>query len=210
MTGETQKWDWRLDRLCFLDVETTGVWSDPDVPFPLPLEVALIVTTANLRELGRESVVISWPKRDLDQALDPFCRDMHSTSGLLEEVRGGTAVAVGAAEKILIRIMNRLTKDSSAPVIWAGSSPGALDRPVLREWMPELYAKLHHRTLDVSALKLALLNWGGAEPRRYEARHRAMSDCEDAVKLARRVKLHLRRAERALRKHDPKALAGVA
>src|SRR5450759_1531334 len=57
------------------------------------IEVAAVVTDSELNVLGEGvDVVITPPQAALDQMVE-FVRGMHTTSGLLEELPGGTTMA---------------------------------------------------------------------------------------------------------------------
>jgi oligoribonuclease (3'-5' exoribonuclease) len=200
--AETPKWDWSVERFCFLDVETTNVWGS--TPAPYLLEAALIVTDGDLQELGRTSTVIRREPeftRSIILGAHERARDMHTENGLFDELERGNGRRLRDAELLLIGLVAQCCRGVETPLVWAGASPGALDRPILRRDMPRLYGLFHYRTLDVSALKLALENWGKLDLERYDSRHRALSDCEAALDCARRIKTWL-----GERRHAPTLL----
>ena len=75
------------DRIVWIDCEMTGLSLDADAL----IEVAALVTDYELNQLGDGvDIVIRPPAAALAQ-MDPFIRDMHTTSGLLAELDGELA-----------------------------------------------------------------------------------------------------------------------
>jgi oligoribonuclease len=188
------KWDWTMHRIAWLDVETDGLVR-PGSPFPLLLEVALVLTDADLRELGRYNAVIRHPEKVL-RASNPheIVVEMHEKSGLWEDLRGPGTVPVEEAEDAMLALLDEHCGEpgerqgpggrDTRPVVWGGFSPSAIDRPVIRRYMPRFFKRIHHRNVDVSALKLAMKNWAGVEIPKEEACHRALPDTLESIKLA--------------------------
>lgn len=177
---KTKRWDWSLGRLCFIDVESTGIW-DPLDP-PILLEVAVVVTDRDLTELGRYSTVIQVEDLSLLAKANPFAVTMHMRSGLWDEVKSGKGLPLDEAEADLCRMLRTTDLGDGRPVIWVGSSPAALDRPILYRDMPRFYRMFHHRSIDVSSLRLALQNYAGIRVARDEPEHRALADCFGALR----------------------------
>jgi oligoribonuclease (3'-5' exoribonuclease) len=207
--GKRSKWDWTMSRVAWIDVETDGLVR-PGKPMPLCLEVALILTDGDLRELGRYSAVIEHPAAVLD-ALNPHpvVAEMHGASGLWNALREPGVVAIADAEAAMIELLEKHCAEEpgvrqgpggvdTRPVVWGGFSPAAVDRPVLAAYMPTFYQRIHHRSVDVSALKLAMRNWAGIEIPKIEAIHRAVPDTEQSIGLAQAYRrfLNLSSADR--------------
>lgn len=202
------KWDWTMNRIAFLDAETTGTW-DPEKP-PLPLEIAMIVTTGDLVKLAEFSAVVGWTAEEFEAAqIHPVAQEMHSKSGLLSllfQHWSGfrPAPTILKIEREMVSLLEKTRTmfddmDDPCPVVWAGASPSALDRPLIRHYMPEFYSKIHYRTLDISSERLTMLNWLNVDlNREYEATHRALQDCEDAISFARRLRALLKKAQQKL------------
>lgn len=186
------KWDWTVDRIAWLDAETDGLVR-PGAPMPLLLEVAVVVTDAAMRELGRYEAVIRHPEEVL-RALSPHqvVVDMHEKSGLWEDLFGSDTVPIEEAEREMVALLDLHCGDpgqgdgevDTRPVVWGGFSPAAVDRPVVGYYMPSYYSRIHHRSMDVSALKLAMKNWAGVDLPKEEVLHRAMLDTEESIRLA--------------------------
>src|ERR1700761_2771918 len=84
------------DRLVWIDCEMTGL----DVERDALIEIACLVTDADLNLLDDGiDVIIKPPAEALDQMSD-VVGDMHTTSGLLADLPGGVTLAE-AAEAVL-------------------------------------------------------------------------------------------------------------
>jgi len=195
---------WKLERIAWLDVETTGL----DIERDLLLEVALIVTSGNLRELARESMVIAHTAEEIEAAFSlpgrdaTYVRQMHTDNGLLEACQGPWAVSLEEADDRLFHLLGVEAQGCKGSRFPIGGCSVWLDRCMVRRDLPQLHEMIHARTVDASCLKVALVNWGGVDPKRAPQKassaHRALADTEAAVKLARTMKLHLQRARRAI------------
>jgi oligoribonuclease len=107
-------------------------------------------------------------------------RAMHTTSGLLEELANGIALAE-AEERILAYVKEHVPEPGRAQL--AGNSVGT-DRGFLARDMPELEQYLHYRIVDVSSIKELARRW---YPRVYfnapkkTGNHRALGDIRDSI-----------------------------
>ncbi|WP_396126389.1 oligoribonuclease [Cellulomonas sp. NS3] len=144
------------------------------------IEVAAVVTDSELNVLGEGvEVVVAPPPGALEQMND-FVRDMHTTSGLLLDLPGGTSLAQ-AQEQVLDYIRQWVPEPGRAPL--AGNSVGT-DKTFLDRDMPELVGYLHYRVIDVSSIKELARRW---YPRVYFASpkknggHRALADILESI-----------------------------
>ncbi len=168
------------DRLVWIDCEMTGL----DIEHDALIEVACLVTDAelNLLDAGVD-VIIKPPAEALDQMKD-VVRDMHTTSGLLEDLPGGVSLAE-ATEIVLSYVKQHVAEPRKVPL--CGNSI-ATDRWFLARDMPELDAYLHYRMIDVSSIKELARRW---YPRAYFASpskhggHRALADITESVQELR-------------------------
>ncbi len=164
------------DRIVWIDCEMTGLSLENDAL----IEVAALVTDFELNQLGDGvDVVIAPPAEALEQ-MDDFVRDMHTTSGLLEELAGGTTME--AAEKqVLDYIREWVPEPRKAPL---GGNTVGTDRNFLLRDMAELEAHLHYRIIDVSSIKELSRRW---YPRAYfgspkkSGGHRALADIRESI-----------------------------
>jgi oligoribonuclease len=148
------------------------------------VEVAALVTDIELNVLGEGiDVVIAPPARALEQMV-PFVREMHTTSGLIEELASGTTLA--DAEARVLAYVKEHCPDGSRPPL-AGNSVGT-DRNFLARDMPELESFLHYRNVDVSSIKELSRHWF---PRAYfnapakTGGHRALADIQESIEELR-------------------------
>jgi oligoribonuclease len=165
------------DRLAWIDCEMTGL----DLGSDLLIEVAALVTDADLNVLGEGvDVVIGATAEQLERMPD-VVRDMHAASGLTDEVLASAVTLEQAQEQVLAYLREHL-EPGKAPL--CGNSI-ATDRGFLARDMPELDAFLHYRMVDVSSVKELARRW---YPRAYfqspkkAGGHRALADIHESVK----------------------------
>ena len=101
----------RNDRMVWIDCEMTGLSLEHDAL----VEVAALVTDADLNVLGTGvDVVIRPPDAALEQMVD-VVRDMHTSSGLLTELAAGTTLAA-AEEQVLAYVREHVPQARTAPL----------------------------------------------------------------------------------------------
>ena len=168
------------ERLVWIDCEMTGLSLDTDAL----VEVAALVTDFDLNVLGEGiDVLIKPPQAALDQMID-FVRNMHVSSGLLEELDGGTTME--DAEQQVLAYIKEHCPDGSRPPL--GGNTVATDRSFLARDMPALEGFLHYRNVDVSSIKELARRW---YPRTYFAspakrgNHRALADIQESIEELR-------------------------
>ena len=165
------------DRLVWVDCEMTGLSLEQDQL----VEIAVVVTDSDLTELDAGINIIIRPA-DLAvlDTMDDVVREMHATSGLLEEIPNGVTLAE-AEEKVLAYVKQHVPDARKAPL--AGSSV-YVDRGFLARDMPQLDSHLHYRVVDVSSVKEIARRW---YPRAYFAspekrgNHRALGDIRESI-----------------------------
>lgn len=145
------------------------------------IEIAALVTDAELNILGEGiDVVIHADEAALDGMPD-IVREMHAASGLTEEVRRSTVTVADAEQQVLDYIRAYVPEPKTAPL--AGNSI-ATDRGYMARDMPDLDAYLHYRMVDVSSIKELVRRW---YPRIYYAKpdkglsHRALADIKESI-----------------------------
>jgi len=148
------------------------------------VEVAVLVTDSDLQVVGEGlDVVIAPPAEALEQMRD-VVREMHTTSGLLEELAAGTTLE-DAQRQVLEHVRELVPEARKAPL--AGNSVGT-DRGFLARDMPDLVDHLHYRIIDVSSVKELARRW---YPRAYFASpeknggHRALADIRESIQELR-------------------------
>jgi oligoribonuclease len=168
------------DQLVWIDCEMTGL----DLASDALVEIACIVTDAELNALDSGiDVVIKPPAEALDRMTD-VVRQMHTTSGLLAELAAGLTLAE-AQDLVLGYIRQHVPESRKVPL--CGNSI-ATDRSFLARDMPELDGFLHYRMIDVSSVKELARRW---YPRVYFASpekhggHRALADILESIRELR-------------------------
>lgn len=159
-----------------MDCEMTGLSLTHDAL----IEVAVLVTDFELVQLGEGlDIIIRPPDAALAQMGD-FVREMHTTSGLLEELSGGVTLAE-AEQAVLDHVRQWVPEDRKAPL---GGNTIATDRGFLARDMPQLEAWLHYRMIDVSSIKELARRW---YPRAFfnapakKGGHRALADIRESI-----------------------------
>jgi oligoribonuclease len=110
-----------------------------------------------------------------------FVREMHTSSGLIDEIPNGKSLAEAEYE-VLEYILKFVPGALSAPL--AGNTIGT-DRMFLAKYMPRVDSHLHYRSVDVSSIKELARHWF---PRIYfsapakNGGHRALADILESIR----------------------------
>jgi oligoribonuclease len=146
------------------------------------IEIAAIVTDADLKPLDGGVEVIIHTSDDILDTMVPFVNEMHASSGLTEAVRAST-ITLGDAEKIVLDYVKSHVSDAKTAPLCGNSI--ATDRGFIARDMPALDEHLHYRMVDVSSLKELAKRW---YPRVYQAQpekglaHRAQEDIRESIR----------------------------
>ena len=168
------------DRLVWIDCEMTGL----DIERDALIEIACLVTDGELNLLDEGVDVIIKPPAEALASMPEVVREMHTTSGLLDELSSGVTVAE-AQDIVLGYVRGHVGEPKKVPL--CGNSI-ATDRWFIARDMPELDAYLHYRMVDVSSIKELARRWF---PRAYFASpakhggHRALADIRESVQELR-------------------------
>lgn len=154
----------------------TGLSLDKDAL----IEVAALVTDGDLNILGDGVDVIIKPAPEALEQMDDFVRNMHTVSGLLDELDGGMTMAE-AEQQVLDYIKAWVSEPRKA--VLGGNSVGT-DKTFLVRDMPAVVDYLHYRVIDVSTIKELSRRW--FEKATYNApaktgNHRALGDIQDSI-----------------------------
>ena len=162
--------------LIWIDCEMTGLSLGLDVL----LEIAVLVTDADLNLIGEGVDVVIKAEAAQLAGMNEFVTQMHTTSGLIEEIPQGIDVSA-AEELILVYLQESGAQPGKSPL--AGNSV-SVDRSFIARDMPRLNEFLHYRTVDVSSIKELARRW---HPRVYfnspvkSGNHRALGDIKDSI-----------------------------
>ena len=152
-----------------------------DVGRHVIVEIATLVTDDELRIVAEgPDLVVATDPGALGR-MDPFVRDMHTRSGLLDEITASTVALADAGAATLDFIRAHVPKPRTVPL--AGNSIGT-DRRFLTAYLPEIEEYLHYRSVDVSTVKELAQRWypGAAAGAPVKAGgHRAMDDIRESV-----------------------------
>jgi oligoribonuclease len=159
-----------------VDLEMTGLDTTRDEI----VEIACIVTEGDLTEIDSGISLVIKPGDAALAGMDPFVLNMHTESGLIEEIPHGIPLA-DAEQQVLAYIRQHVPDARKAPL--AGSSV-YVDRGFLARYMPELDAHLHYRLVDTSTVKELTKRWYPrvffASPEK-KGNHRALGDIRESI-----------------------------
>lgn len=164
------------DRMVWIDCEMTGLSLSDDAL----IEVAALVTDSELNILGHGVDIVVRPPAQALATMPEVVRDMHTASGLLAELDGGTTLE-DAQRQVLAYIREHVPEPGRAPL--CGNSVST-DRGFLLRDMPQLESYLHYRIVDVSSIKELARRW---YPRAYfnspkkNGNHRALADIHESI-----------------------------
>ena len=168
------------DYIVWVDCEMTGL----DVTVDEICEIAVVVTDQELNEVEPGLQIVVKPSRKALKNMGEFVTNMHTASGLIEEIPNGVSIST-AETQVLEYIKQWIPEERSAPL--AGNSIGT-DRMFLNRQMPSLDSFLHYRNIDVSSIKELTRRW---YPRVYfqmpkkTGNHRALADIKESIRELR-------------------------
>lgn len=145
------------------------------------VEIAVVITDYDLNLVDSGLDIVIKPDASALESMGDFVREMHTTSGLIEEIPNGVSVAE-AEYQVLEYVLKYIPADQKAPL--AGNSIGT-DRAFLAKFMPRLDSQLHYRNVDVSSIKELARRW---YPRAYfqsppkDGGHRALADILESIR----------------------------
>ncbi len=164
--------------LVWLDLEMTGL--DPQVD--VIVEIASLVTDDELNIIAEGPDLVVHQPEEVLAKMDPFVIEMHTTSGLLEAIRGSRTTLAEAGKATLEFIMHHVPEPRTVPL--CGNSIGT-DRRFLARYLPDIENHLHYRSVDVSSIKELAKRWYPtatiSRPTKTGA-HRALNDIRESVK----------------------------
>jgi len=168
------------DYIVWVDCEMTGL----EVTIDEICEIGVVVTDGELNVQDPGLQLVIKPSDAAFANMGDFVRQMHTDSGLIEEIPQGISIAE-AEQQVLEYIKRWVTDERTAPL--AGNSIGT-DRMFLNRQMPQLDKFLHYRNIDVSSLKELSRRWF---PRVYfqlpkkTGNHRALADILESIQELR-------------------------
>lgn len=138
-------------RLIWIDCEMTGL----DIFNDELCEVSVVPTDFDFKVLDEGIDLVIKPSQQALDHMNDFVRNMHTSSGLIEEMKTGLALA-DAQRQVIDYVKRFLPANGKAHL--AGNSVGS-DKKFLDRYMPDLMNLLHYRVIDVSTLKELSRRW---------------------------------------------------
>jgi oligoribonuclease len=175
--------------LVWIDMEMSGLVPDRD----RILEVAMIVTDADLNTLAEAPVYVLHQADAVLDAMDSWNKATHGKSGLVDKVRAST-FDEAEVEARLVEFLKPIVPARTAPL--CGNTVHQ-DRRFMARYMPAFDQYLHYRIVDVSTLKELARRWrpevlqGIAK----EGRHEALADVQESIEELRHYRRHFLRLD---------------
>ena len=143
------------------------------------LEVAMVVTDADLNTIAEAPVYVLHQPDEVLDAMDSWNKSTHGKSGLVDKVRASRLTEPDVESRIL-EFLKPIVGERVAPL--AGNTVHQ-DRRFMARYMPAFDAYLHYRIVDVSTLKELARRWrpdvlAGVTK---EGKHEALADVYESI-----------------------------
>lgn len=164
--------------LVWMDLEMTGLDHTSDVI----VEIATLITDDDLNIIAEGPDLVVHATDEQLAAMDPFVVNMHTKSGLLDQITASTITLEAAGAETLAFIKQNVPEERTVPL--CGNSIGT-DRRFLAAYLPEIEEYLHYRSIDVSSVKELVKRWYpdlDANRPRGQGSHRALDDIRESVR----------------------------
>jgi oligoribonuclease len=171
--------------LIWIDLEMSGLVPERD----RIIEVAVVVTDAQLNTLAEGPVIAVHQDEQVLDAMDAWNRSTHARTGLTERVRISDISESEAEARVLTFLQAHVPRGASP---MCGNSV-CQDRRFLARHMPQLEAHFHYRNLDVSTLKELARRWkpGIVSGFTKQGKHEALADIYESIAELRYYREHL-------------------
>jgi oligoribonuclease len=173
--------------LVWMDLEMTGLDHTSDVI----VEIATIITDDDLTIIAEGPDLVIHQPDDVLARMDPFVVEMHTRSGLLEQIKASTISLDDAGAATLEFIKSHVPEPASVPL--CGNSIGT-DRRFLAAYLPDIENHLHYRSIDVSSVKELVKRWypdvDSSRPR-GQGSHRALDDIRESIREMAYYRAHV-------------------
>ncbi|NND73993.1 MAG: oligoribonuclease [Ilumatobacter sp.] len=164
--------------LVWMDLEMTGLDHTSDVI----VEIATLITDDELEIVAEGPDLVVHATDEQLAAMDPFVVEMHTRSGLLDQIKASTITLEQAGAETLEFIKQHVPEPMTVPL--CGNSIGT-DRRFLAAYLPEIENHLHYRSIDVSSVKELVKRWYpdiDIQRPRGQGLHRALDDIRESIR----------------------------
>lgn len=164
--------------LVWMDLEMTGLDHTSDVI----VEIATLITDDDLEIVAEGPDLVVGATEEQLANMDPFVVEMHTRSGLLDQIKASTITLDEAGAATLEFIREHVPEPRSVPL--CGNSIGT-DRRFLDAYLPDIENHLHYRSIDVSSVKELVKRWYphiDVKRPRGQGSHRALDDIRESVR----------------------------
>jgi oligoribonuclease len=176
--------------------KTPLIWVDMEMSGLVPereriLEVAMVVTDAELNVIAEAPVLVVHQSDAVLDAMDSWNKATHGRSGLIDKVKASTLTEADA-ERVLIDFLKPLVGPGVAPL--CGNTVHQ-DRRFMALYMQALETYLHYRIVDVSTLKELAKRWRPDVIAGFtkEGKHEALADIHESIAELRHYRQHFLR-----------------
>ena len=173
--------------LIWIDMEMSGLDPDRD----RVLEVAIVITNANLEIVAEAPALVVHQDESVLGAMDAWNTSTHARTGLTERVRASRTTENEAEQRMLDFVVEHVPPATSP---MCGNSVHQ-DRRFLARYMPRLEAHFLYRNLDVSTLKELVRRWRPAllEGLVKAGKHEALADIHESIDELKYYRSHFLR-----------------
>jgi oligoribonuclease len=171
--------------LIWIDMEMTGL--DPETC--VVLEIATIVTDAQLNILAEGPVLAIHQSDEVLANMNEWCIDVHGKTGLTQRCRESKISAVDAQAQT-IAFLSQWVAAGKSPL--CGNTIGQ-DRRFMVKYMPELEAYCHYRSIDVSTIKELAVRWQPDVLKGFNKKgvHLALADIQESIAELQYYRTHV-------------------
>lgn len=171
--------------LIWIDMEMTGL--DPDTC--VVLEIATIVTDAQLNVLAEGPVLAIHQSDEVLANMNEWCIDVHGKTGLTQRCRD-SKISVHDAQAQTIAFLSQWVPAGKSPL--CGNTIGQ-DRRFMVKYMPELEAYCHYRSIDVSTIKELATRWQPDVLKGFNKKgvHLALADIQESIAELQYYRAHV-------------------
>jgi oligoribonuclease len=173
--------------LAWMDLEMTGLDAGRDAI----VEIATLLTDDDLNVVAEGPDLVIHQPEEVLATMGDVVRRMHTSSGLLEEIRASQLTLADAGRATMEFLAAHIDEPRTVPL--CGNSIG-MDRRFLAVHLPEIEEFLHYRSVDVSTIKELARRW---YPEALDglvkksSAHRAMDDIKESVAEMRYWREHV-------------------